>query len=169
MRAYYILLPFLALCFVSCSSEKVGVDAPEPVCMQTGFTSERVCTVSHFQALGSDLYVGRVIRISGYLANIRVGGEEKRLLFFSQEQAAMPNVGSGIDVGDFSSGVKPNRMDAYKKILENSDGKSIEIVGTLRRNDAIGLAEPTHIIENVVGVREVFNEIKVRSGSPVVP
>lgn len=141
--------------FTSCSNGAASTSEAsitELNCVQTGFTSERVCKVSHFQALGSDHYMGKVIRISGYVVDVRTGDETNRLLFFSQEQAALPNVGGAILVGSFSADGRQNRMRAYEQVLEANIGKPVELIGTLRKNQAIGLSEPPRAIDNIVGV-----------------
>lgn len=132
-------------------------------CTQTGFTPRYVCRISHFQALGSDRYLDDVVRISGFVLDINVGGHRDRLLFLSEEQASMPNIGGAIRVGEFSTEGKRNRLDAYRQILETNIGKPVEIVGTLRRNPNPGLNAPSHMIDDIVGVNALkLTDVVVR-------
>lgn len=164
MKIKIILIAiFVALGMCACSNSEQEGTVQLTNCLQTGFTSERVCAISHFQAFGSEIYINRMVRISGYVADVNVGGDRNRLLFFSREQAEMQNAQGGIGIGEFSPLVKPSRISTYKNIVQSREVRPVELVGRLTRNTSSGLAQPALTLTDLVGAREIVTAAEMAS------
>ena len=128
---------------------------PEVLCEQTGFTTEDVCPVTFFHVFGRDDYLGKTVRISGFLRTSTLNGNTRTLLFFSKDQADINGYYGAIEIANFSVSIKPIRHKAYEKVLAQRHESYVEIIGKLRQADVLGFDKVPLVIYDIVGVREV--------------
>lgn len=156
----------LLLTFALVTLTPAGCAKDDPiVCAQTGFSGQPVCPASHLQLLGNKAYVGKVVRVRGYLQTRTQAGETRRILFFSKEQSDISNMSAAIEIGELSNEVKKVRLDAYNRALSSQDHHYVEIIGTFDKKKDVEWQWPEFALGKLVGV----NPIEVIPSAHPVP